>query len=279
MHPNAGNPGLQAEYTSPGMADELAQIKPQVYKDPRPASHFDRYHERARRRRPDWVYVLARLLLTPYLLIVHRARCIGSDHVPITGPVVVAPNHFSFMDHFFLGVFLRRYVRFMAKSQLFTPPLQFIFFHGGVFPVRRGHRDEEAFKTAELILRQGGLVAIYPEAGRSRTGKLAEHAKPGVGRLALDSGAPVVPVAIHGTLKARNWKRLQFPKVTILFGEPVTFPAEAGASRQRHQEVADAIFDRVKDLYAQLDRDGRKGVVRRDRQRRAARRGARAATT
>ena len=260
------------------MVDELAQIKPQVYKDPRPASHFDRYHERARRRRPDWVYVLARLLLTPYLLIVHRARCIGSDHVPITGPVVVAPNHFSFMDHFFLGVFLRRYVRFMAKSQLFTPPLQFIFFHGGVFPVRRGHRDEEAFKTAELILRQGGLVAIYPEAGRSRTGKLAEHAKPGVGRLALDSGAPVVPVAIHGTLKARNWKRLQFPKVTILFGEPVTFPAEAGASRQRHQEVADAIFDRVKDLYAQLDRDGRKGVVRRDRQRRAAQRGARAAT-
>ena len=94
----------------------------------------------------------------------------------------------------------------------------------------------------------------------------------------MDSGAPVVPVAIHGTLKARNWKRLQFPKVTILFGEPVTFPAEAGAPRERHQEVADEIFARVKDLYAQLDRDGRKGVVQRDRrERRAARRAARTA--
>jgi 1-acyl-sn-glycerol-3-phosphate acyltransferase len=144
--------------------------------------------------------------------------------------------------------------------------------------VRRGHRDEEAFMTAEKILADGGLVTIYPEAGRSRTGKLAEHAKPGVGRLALDSGAPVVPVAIHGTLKARNWKRLQFPKVTLLFGEPITFPAEANAPRERQQEVADAIFAKVKELYAELDRDGRRGVVKRDRlERRAARRAARAA--
>jgi 1-acyl-sn-glycerol-3-phosphate acyltransferase len=163
----------------------------------------------------------------------------------------------------------------MAKSQLFSFPLKFIFFHGGVFPVRRGQRDEEAFVTAEQVLREGGLVTIYPEAGRSRSGKLAEHAKPGVGRLALDSGAPVVPTAIHGTLKARNWKRLQFPKVTLLFGEPVTFPAEKGASRERHQEVADEIFARVRELYAELDREGRKGVVKRDRlQRRAARRAA-----
>ena len=96
-----------------------------------------------------------------------------------------------------------------------------------------------------------------------------------MGRLALDSGAPVVPTAIHGTLNARNWKRLQFPKVTLLFGEPVTFPAEEGASRERHQEVADEIFARVRELYAELDRDGRKGVVKRDRlQRRAARRAA-----
>ena len=97
------------------MADQdLTQIKSQVYKDPRPASYFDRYHARARRRKPDWVYGIVRLVLTPYLLIVHRARCIGSDHVPLDGPVVVAPNHFSFLDHFFVAVFLRRYVRFMA---------------------------------------------------------------------------------------------------------------------------------------------------------------------
>ena len=122
--------------------EELTDLKPQVYKDTRPASHFERYHARARRRGPDWVYGVVRMLLTPYLLILHRARCIGSDQVPATGPVIVAPNHFSFLDHFFVAVFLRRHVRFMAKTQLFKPPMQFIYRHGGVFPVRRGHRDE-----------------------------------------------------------------------------------------------------------------------------------------
>src|SRR3712207_1946765 len=99
-------------------------------------------------------------------------------------------NHFSFMDHFFLGAFTRRKVRFMAKSQLFGGGiLQFIYTHGGVFPVRRGARDEEAFITANTILGNGGCVAMYCEGGRSRTGKLADKAKPGIGRLALQSGA------------------------------------------------------------------------------------------
>ena len=93
-----------------------------------------------------------RLVLTPYLLIFFRARCIDSHKIPAEGPVIVAPNHFSFLDHFFVAVYLRRKVHFMAKSQLFKPPLQFIYTHGGVFPVRRGQRDEEAFKTAHAIL-------------------------------------------------------------------------------------------------------------------------------
>src|SRR3954454_16690944 len=192
----------------------MAEIKEQVYKDARPAEYFAQFHERARTREPDWVYELARMILTPPTLLFYRTRALSTENVPASGPVLLAPNHFSQMDHFFAAVYLRRKVRFMAKSQLFGPPvLTSVYRHGGVFPVRRGHRDEEAFKTAYTILREGGLVTIYPEAGRSRTGKLAEHAKPGVGRLALDSGASVVPVAIHGTLKARNWKRLQFPKV------------------------------------------------------------------
>ena len=77
--------------------------------------------------------------------------------------------------------------------------MQWIYSQGGVFPVRRGARDEEAFITAETILDHGGVVAMYPEGGRSRTGQLAERARPGIGRLALDTGAPVVPVAIHGS--------------------------------------------------------------------------------
>src|SRR5919107_6130811 len=155
-------------------------MKVQVYKDPRPAEHFTRFHERTRTRRPDWVYDAVRVVLTPYLMLVHRARCIDSHNIPADGPVIIAPNHFSFLDHFFVAVYLRRKVHFMAKSQLFQRPMQFIYTHGGVFPVRRGHRDEKSFATADTILNRGDLIVMYAEGGRSRTGELGE-AKPGVG--------------------------------------------------------------------------------------------------
>jgi 1-acyl-sn-glycerol-3-phosphate acyltransferase len=176
-------------------------------------------------------------------------------------------------------MFQRRRMRFMAKSQLFTPPMQWVYSHGGVFPVRRGARDEDAFITAEGILERGGCIAMYPEAGRSRTGKLADRAKPGIGRLALESGAPVVPVAIFGSHKVRNWKKLQFPKVTVQFGEPLTFPREVNASRERQQEVSDEIFERIKELHAGLEEHGRRGIAQRVReQQRALRRSKRRRT-
>jgi 1-acyl-sn-glycerol-3-phosphate acyltransferase len=228
-------------------------MRDQVYEDPRPATQFARFHERARTREPDWVYPVVRVLTTLYGTIAFRARAVGSERVPVSGPVILAPNHFSFMDHFFVGMFVRRRVRFMAKSQLFRRPMQFIYSHGGVFPVRRGHRDEEAFITAETILAHGGCVVMYCEGGRSRTGRLADRAKPGVGRLALQSRATVIPVAIHGSQGARNWKRLRFPRVTVLYGEPIAFSGGSGASRERQQATADDIFAVVKQLYAALD--------------------------
>jgi 1-acyl-sn-glycerol-3-phosphate acyltransferase len=263
------------------MADDekLAGLKDQVYKDPRPATYFTRFHERARTREPDWVYEAIRILITFYGYLAFRARAIGADNVPSSGRVIVAPNHFSFMDHFLVAMFLRRRVRFMAKSQLFSPPMEWIYTHGGVFPVRRGERDEEAFITADGILDREGCVTLYPEAGRSRTGKLAERAKPGVGRLALETGSPVVPVAIFGSHKVRNWKRLQFPKVTVQFGEPLTFPREANPSRERQQEVADQVFGRVKEMHAELEQHGRRGIAQRVReQQRALRRAKRRRT-
>jgi 1-acyl-sn-glycerol-3-phosphate acyltransferase len=231
-----------------------------VYKDPRPAEHFNRFHERVRKGRPDWVYELVRALLTPYLLIVHRARAIDIENVPPAGPVIVAPNHFSFLDHFFVAVFLRRKVNFMAKSQLFKRPMQFIYTHGGVFPVRRGYRDEEAFITAHKVLNRGDLVLMYPEGGRSRDGKLGEP-KRGLGRLALESGAPVVPTAIVGTQKARNWKRLSFPKVTVLYGEPVRFEKIENPTAEQQQAAAQLVFERVEALYEGLREGGRKRAI------------------
>jgi 1-acyl-sn-glycerol-3-phosphate acyltransferase len=233
---------------------DLAPIRAQVYKDPRPAELFDRFHHRSRTREPDAVYEFVRVLTTLYGLVALRLKAIGPEKVPQHGAVLLAPNHFSFLDHFFIGAALRRKVRFMAKSQLFKPPLQTIFTHGGVFPVRRGHRDEEAFVTALSILDRGSTVAMYPEAGRSRTGILSDTVKPGVGRIALQSGAPVVPVAIHGSNRVRNWRRGQFPRVTVRYGDPIRYEVVPEPTREQQQAVAEEIFAEVRELYASLDR-------------------------
>jgi 1-acyl-sn-glycerol-3-phosphate acyltransferase len=240
--------------------ENLAPMRDQVYKDPRPAEHFDRFHERSRTRDPDWVYEAVRVITTLYAWTFFRARGISAEKVPASGPVILAPNHFSFMDHFFLGISIRRKVRFMAKSQLFQRPMQWVYSHGGVFPVRRGYADEEAFTTANGILERGGTIAMYSEGGRSRTGRLSESVRPGIGRLALESGAPVVPVAIHGSSRVRNWKRLQFPKVTVLYGDPIRWERIADPAREEQQEVANAIFAEIRALYEQLDTLGRRGV-------------------
>jgi 1-acyl-sn-glycerol-3-phosphate acyltransferase len=236
-------------------------VKPQVYKDPRPAEHFTRFHERVRRGRPDWIYELSRVVLTPVLVLFYRTRAIDTDKVPTHGPAIVAPNHFSFFDHFFIAVYLRRKVQFMAKSQLFKRPLQFIFSHGGVFPVLRGRRDEETFVTAHTVLARGGIVVMYAEGGRSRTEKLGEP-KPGIGRLALESGVPVVQVGIAGSARVRNWKRLQFPKVTVQYGDAVRFERVESATREQSQAAAEIIFERIEQLYDGLRGAGRRRAVR-----------------
>jgi 1-acyl-sn-glycerol-3-phosphate acyltransferase len=235
-------------------------VKPQVYKDPRPAEYFTRFHVRTRTKLPDLMYEVVRLVLTPVLLVFYRTRCIDSDKVPLEGPAVITPNHFSFFDHFFVAVYLRRKVHFMAKSQLFKRPMQWIFTHGGVFPVLRGRRDEEAFKTAHAILARGDLVVMYAEGGRSRSGELGQ-ARPGIGRIALESGVPVVPTAISGSAEVRNWRRLRFPKVTVQYGDPVVFERVESPTREQSQAAADVIFERVEQLYCGLQRNGRRRAI------------------
>jgi 1-acyl-sn-glycerol-3-phosphate acyltransferase len=227
-------------------------MKPQVYKDERPSEYFDQFHASARRG-VGWTYTFVRVLVSLPTLLIYRVRAIGVNNVPKSGPLVLASNHFSQMDHFFIGLYLRRQIRFMAKSQIFGPPvLTYVFKHGGVFPVRRGHQDEEAFKTVFMILEQGGMLLIYAEGGRSRSGELGTP-KRGIGRIALESGAAVVPVAIHGSEEARRWKRFRFPKVRVQFGEPLSFAVEREPSRERQLEVASEVFDRVREMHAGLE--------------------------
>jgi 1-acyl-sn-glycerol-3-phosphate acyltransferase len=235
----------------------MADMKPQVYKDERPAEYFDQFHASARKG-VGWTYTFVRILISLPTLLVYRVRAIGVENVPKSGPLLLAPNHFSQMDHFFIGLYLRRKVRFMAKSQMFGPPvLTYIYKHGGVFPVRRGHHDERAIQTALTILSQGEMLLVYCEGGRSRSGKLGE-VKPGIGRIALESEVTVVPVAIQGSETVRRWKRFRFPRVTVQFGEPLSFPSEDAPSRERQLEVAEQIFAPVREMYTELaTRSGR----------------------
>ncbi len=241
----------------------MAEIKPQVYRDDRSPAEFQHFHEWVRTHRPGWTYELVRMIFTPILMFLYRGWALGTENVPQQGPFIIAPNHFSHLDHFLTGVYIRRKIQFMAKSQLYgNPVLDYVFRVGGVFPVMRGRHDEEAFISAHAILNMGGCVGMYCEGGRSRTRELGE-ARPGVGRLALESGVPVVPVAIHGSSRIRGWKRLRFPKVTVQFGEPVSFPRDPAPSPDAQLATAQAIFDRVRAMYEMLDAEGRAGARRR----------------
>ncbi|WP_210492073.1 lysophospholipid acyltransferase family protein [Patulibacter sp. SYSU D01012] len=241
------------------MADDLVKLKEQVYVDPRPAEAFDRYHARTREKEPGPAYEVVRGLTTLLAATFYRGRAYGTERVPASGPLVIAPNHFSNLDHFFMGMGIRRKIHFMAKSQMFVSPIDKVYANGGTFPVRRGAGDAAAFETVHAILDRGGALGMYCEGGRSRTGKLAERAKPGIGRIALESGATILPTAIHGSSHVRNVKRGQFPRITVLFGAPLRYerlgPGNVG--RDDARIVANEIFDEIKALYAVVEAGGR----------------------
>ena len=232
-------------------------MKAQVYKDPRPAEYFDRFHERARTASPTGSTRScgsSRRLR----LIVFRARAIAAENVPATGPVILAPNHFSFMDHFFARRLPARKVRFMAKSQLFKRPMQFIYTHGGVFPVRRGHRDEEAFITAEAMLERGGCVGCTARAAARARASSPSRSPASAGW--RSSRAPrSSPSRSSVPRRSRNWKRLQFPKVTVQLRRPDRLRRVEDPTREQQQAVADQIFAEIKALYAELEAEGARG--------------------
>lgn len=255
----------------PGGDPKLASMKPQVYKDPRPVEEVQKYYDWALTHKPDWVYQVVRVITSAYVILVHRTTCIDRQNIPKGGPVIFAPNHASNIDHFFLGVYTLRSVQFMAKSQLFKGWFAWVMKHGGVFPVRRGHADEQSFAVAQSILERDGTICTYCEGGRSRTGHMADTAKPGIGRIALESGAPVVPAAILNSHRVRNWKRLRFPKVTVQYGEPLRWDVVENPTREQQQAVADEVLAAIRAMHHELSTRGPKAVRR---ERRAARKAA-----
>jgi len=146
------------------------------------------------------LYAVVRSLVVPFMRTWFRLRIDGREHIPPEGAAIVAPNHKSFWDSFFIGAATGRHLRFMGKLELFEGPWGSLLVQLGAFPVRRGQSDEEALETAREILRQGGLLAMFPEGTRVRDPQELGSPRRGAGRLALETGAPVVPAAITGTV-------------------------------------------------------------------------------
>jgi glycerol-3-phosphate dehydrogenase (NAD(P)+) len=189
---------------------------------------FQRYHDYARRHGVNRVlYVIARAILQPAFWIWFRLSRTGREHLRgIQGGLIVASNHRSFLDPFVIGVTLpwRRPMQYVAKVELFERRWQgWILSRVGAFPIRRGQSDETAMQTARTVLERGGTICIFPEGTRIRSGSLGTPRR-GVGRLALETGAAVVPIAAHGSEYVRRGWRIRPRKVKLRVGRPMRFP-------------------------------------------------------
>ncbi len=198
-------------------------------------------HRRAREHGVNpVVYWLVRAILQPFFLVYFRLTRIGLEHVPNDAPCIIAANHRSFLDPFVIATMARRPLYYVAKKELFARRWQAWLLNSlGAFPVDRGASDAESIATAKAILTRGDSVLIFPEGTRIRPGALGRP-KRGVGRLALETGAPVVPVAVIGTEDVRKGLRIRPRKVRIRAGRPLHFPhvenpsaALAGAVTER----------------------------------------------
>jgi 1-acyl-sn-glycerol-3-phosphate acyltransferase len=207
---------------------------PGFAKDLRPAEAFARYHRRTRRGVP-WLQTLALLLLLPPVALVARIRFRGREHVP-GGGYIVASNHPSVLDALFVAAAVRRRIRFMGKSDLFTVRWGRLLSRLGAFPVRRGVWDTDAFETAANVLTRGRVLAVFPEGGVSPPGGY-RSAKSGIGHIALMAGATILPVHLDGP--RRLYRPWTWPHVTVTVGEPFAVAPGDPGDRAACQAIAD----------------------------------------
>ena len=202
------------------------------------ASDLRRYHERTRKKGVNKaIFWTVRIVLGTAIQFYFSLERTGRKNIPRKGPVILAANHRSFLDPFIIGCCVRRPVYFVAKKELFDKRWQgWILNRLGAFPIRRGEADEESMATARAVLERGGALVIFPEGTRHRHGPLARP-KRGVGRLALETGAPVVPIAILGSERARRGWRIRPVWVRVRCGRPLTFPRVEHASPRLAEEV------------------------------------------
>ena len=198
------------------------------------------------------LYALVRAIVAPFLRLYFRMHISGAEHLPATGAAIIAPNHTSFLDSIFIAVCTRRHVRFMAKTELIEARYGRLLVRLGAFPVRRGESDAEALETATVILRQGGLLALFPEGTRVRDPDELGHPRRGAGRLALESGAPLLPCAITGTERLFLGPIPKPRRVQVAFSEPIPVAHLASTPEAAAGVVESTLWPEVEGEFRRL---------------------------
>jgi 1-acyl-sn-glycerol-3-phosphate acyltransferase len=204
-------------------------------------------------------YGVLRAFLTPFLMVLFRPKVKGLRHVPGSGPVIIASNHLSFSDSIFMPLVVPRKVTFLAKSEYFTSPgpkgllKKLTFIALGQVPVDRsgGRRSEAALITGLKVLAEGKCLGIYPEGTRSPDGRLYKG-RTGIARLAIESGAPIIPVAMFNTEKIQPTGTVvpKVMRVEMIFGEPMYFDGDS-TDLLYLREVTDKIMQTIQSLSGQ----------------------------
>ena len=212
-----------------------------------------------------WYWIFKYILLGPLLAILGRPKVEGLEYVPQSGPVILASNHLAVMDSFYLPLVVRRRITFLAKSEYFTGTglkgwfSSWFFTAVGQVPIDRSSADtaQAALDTAERVLGEGKLLGMYPEGTRSPDGRLYKG-KTGLARLALQTGVPVIPVAMIGTnvVNPPGTTMLRFGRVTVRFGKPMDFSRFEGLAGNRFIERA--VIDEV--IYELMGLSGQEYV-------------------
>ena len=204
-------------------------------------------------------YGILRAFLTPFLMILFRPKVKGLRNVPGTGPVIIASNHLSFSDSIFMPLVVPRKVTFLAKSEYFTSPgpkgllKKLTFIALGQVPVDRsgGRRSEAALITGLKVLAEGKCLGIYPEGTRSPDGRLYKG-RTGIARLAIESGAQIIPVAMFNTEKIQPTGTVvpKVMRVEMIFGEPMYFEGDS-TDLLYLRDVTDKIMATIQSLSGQ----------------------------
>ena len=193
------------------------------------------------------IYSIAKVILKVLFAVGLRLHVEGEDNIPKDGPLFIASNHLSLLDPPVIGVAATRKVHFMAKQELFVPILGDLYKILGAFPVRRGGADRAAIKHGIDILKDNKVLAIFPEGTRSKTGKLGK-AEPGALMMASKVLATIVPCCVIGTDYKRQGRI--WPKVTVRFGKPIYFPADAIVNKEFLHDMTENLMQRIAALQA-----------------------------